>query len=563
MVVLATGAAGCAESEGSTTDAPITKAHVMALSTYSATLGTPIDAYIQNPPTGNARAFELVFDGTFTRPNGATEPVNLVQAVNRTEAGAVRWTAFGPFGNPFTPNTPDIGKFTGKLGIRVTMDDGTVINDEKPIPLSFEVKPSIIITELRPVDSTCGEPALRMLGGMSYRLKATTIGFDAKTIDYMMQTPGIVPDDLGEPQLDVDSGGKPRMMTRQLSHTMMNNTDTVEGKDAFVLPPVPIDIPNYGVVMAIVAHDDQGHSVSTTFGMTAHNPIEIFYDGRYELAQIYPAKPVSGCMPGGQQGRAVTYSESQMESRQRQLSVTMSKTFLRSEENNWSTSDGKTVTHGTTNTDGYSRSHTDSNSFTFTKTHEDTSGVQFMYSSGNTVVGKAGVSFKVFGIGADAGGEYQHRWDKSQTSSSSSSNGWSSANTSGSSDTSEVNHSTATTDSTAVSQTNTKGGSESQQAGEGEAVQNMWTVTSQQTIDRGFAGMVVANTQGVFYRQMARYTQKAFVVVYDKCGAGDVVGDVTLQDYVWAPDLALGDKCPPLPVSNFPEPQCRLPPCDP
>src|SRR5690606_9481668 len=122
----------------------------------------------------------------------------------------------------------------------------------------------------------------------------------------------------------------------------------------------------------------------TTFGMTAHNPIEVFYDGRFDLAQIYPPTPVSSCIPGGQQGRFVNYDEAQTETRQRQLSVTLSKNWLKSEENNWSTSDGKTVTRSTTNTDSFAQSRSTSNSFNFTRMRSDTSGVSFDWSSSNT-----------------------------------------------------------------------------------------------------------------------------------------------------------------------------------
>lgn len=563
LVIAAVSAAGCAASDDAASESASTAPHLLALSSYSASLGSPIDAFMANPPPADARKIELVFDGTFTRPGGRAERIALTQPTNRTEAGAVRWTTFGPFANPFTPTDPDIGVFTGTVGIRVTGADGKITEDDKPIPVRFEVKPSIVIQQLEPTSASCGTPALRLIGGMAYRLKASTIGFDAKTIEYSLQTPGVIPDQTGKPVFDTESDGRPRYLTRQLAHTMVNNIDTVDGKEAFVLPPVPLDQPNYGAVMAIVARDEQGRSVATTFGMTAHAPIELFYDGRFELAQIYPAKPVSSCIPGGQQGRQVEYSEAQTETRQRQLSVTISKSFLQTEENNWSTSDGKTITRSTTNTDGYSRSHSTTNAFTFTKSHSDTSGVSFTWSDGETIGGEAKVGFKPFGLGAEASVKGEKRWDRSRSENSSSTDGWSSSNTTSDTDTSEVNHSTATTDSTAVSQTDTKGGSASQQQGEGEAIQDAWTVSSSQTIQRGFSASVIANTQGVFYRQMARYTQRAFVVVYNKCGEGDVIGDVTLQDYVWAPDLALGEQCPPLPASNFPQPQCYLPPCDP
>src|SRR5688572_18285983 len=113
VLVLATAATGCATTEDDSNEAAASAPHLLALSTYSASLGTPIEAYIANPPPSDARTIELVFDGTYKRSNGREEPVKLTQPTNRAEAGAIRWTSFGPFANPFTPKDPDIGVFTG------------------------------------------------------------------------------------------------------------------------------------------------------------------------------------------------------------------------------------------------------------------------------------------------------------------------------------------------------------------------------------------------------------------------------------------------------------------
>jgi hypothetical protein len=305
--------------------------------------------------------------------------------------------------------------FTGKVGVRVTQNDGTVVDDPKPIAVRFEVRPSILITELQPTTATCAKPALRLIGGMAYKMKATTLGFKATSIEYALRTPTIAQNSQGELVFDTDESGAPRYKTKQLAHAMVGNTDAVMGQDAFMLPPVPVDVPDYGAVMAVVARDEQGRAVSSTFGMVASNPLGLYYDGRYELAQIYPAKPVSSCIPGGQQGRNVSYSEAQIETRQRTLSVTLSKTFLKSEENNWSTSDGKTVTKSVTNTDGWSKTRSTANSFSFERNGSVTNGVSFTWSDGETVGGEAKVGFKPFGLGAEASVRGEKRWDRSRT----------------------------------------------------------------------------------------------------------------------------------------------------
>src|SRR5690349_783345 len=78
---------GCAGSETGRKEQRLTKTHLLALSTYSASLGTPIDGYIENPPTSDAQAIELVFDGTFVKAGGGEQRVALSQPVTRLDGG--------------------------------------------------------------------------------------------------------------------------------------------------------------------------------------------------------------------------------------------------------------------------------------------------------------------------------------------------------------------------------------------------------------------------------------------------------------------------------------------
>jgi hypothetical protein len=137
-------------------------------------------------------------------------------------------------------------------------------------------------------------------------------------------------------------------------------------------------------------------------------------------------------------------------------------------------------------------------------------------------------------------------------------------------DTAQVSGSTATTDTTSSNHIDTLGGGTSNQTTNGSSASetngtmsaDAWQVSSAESIGQGYQGQIVANTFGVFYRQMARFIREAFILEYDKCGNGQVVGTVTLQDYTWGIDLALNERCPPVPATNFPKAQCFLPPCN-
>ena len=71
---------------------------------------------------------------------------------------------------------------------------------------------------------------------------------------------------------------------------------------------------------------------------------------------------------------------------------------------------------------------------------------------------------------------------------------------------------------------------------------------------------VWAGKYGMWYRQMTRFVREGDVVVYDLCGNGTEVGTVVIDDYDWAPDLGIGDECPP--PTNHPAAECRIPPCN-
>src|SRR6478609_8488470 len=75
---------GCADGQPARQEPKATKPHLLALSTYSASLGTPVDAFIENPPTSDAQSIELVFDGTFVKQGGGEERVAMSQPVVRT-----------------------------------------------------------------------------------------------------------------------------------------------------------------------------------------------------------------------------------------------------------------------------------------------------------------------------------------------------------------------------------------------------------------------------------------------------------------------------------------------
>ncbi len=73
-------------------------------------------------------------------------------------------------------------------------------------------------------------------------------------------------------------------------------------------------------------------------------------------------------------------------------------------------------------------------------------------------------------------------------------------------------------------------------------------------------GGVPASQFAVWYRQTSRMVRRGVVIAYDVCGNGSEVGQILVDDWTWAPNLATGNTCPP--PSNFPIASCRIAPCD-
>jgi hypothetical protein len=630
---------------------------VLALSTYSAPLGRPVDVFLQGLPPPSEGTVSLRFVGTYRRTDGTIEPVDTIAPTNLIDGNTLRWTTFGPFNNPFDSASSDPlpGIFEGKIAARVLKPDGTLAEDPAvALQVVFQVQPSILIEDFEPTSASCGGPAKRAFAGFHYGVKAKAMGFVPTQFVYTLQTPAVVmdttnPDPSQAAQFQTQSDGSLAYAQVQVVHDAMGASDAVAGDEAFLLPRLPANATDYNLLLVIQAYGAGGNAVTTEFVMVTQNPISMYYDGRYQLAQLYPPEPMSNCIPGGTNGRTVGYSDTNTETEQRSLTVTLSQSWLNSVshsetgtvQNTWTTQDGNTYQQSTTDTSGWGSSSStgitntqgagtstdnanssgtnSSNAFNTSvngaksKQTTDTLGWQDEYdqsqgssqATSNTVGGSLSLgSSETFVSG---GGNGSHQGTSTQSSSSTSSGmnsgsnanstsstgGWSNGytgttggttNTSNSNGTStsasfstssldqqSVSGSTASTDSTSATHVDTLGGGTSQQTTDGSQAQqgqqnssaDAWTVSSAEAIGQSFSGVVVAGTFGAFYRQRARYEREAFVLVYDKCGDAQVIGELTLEDPTWAVDMAQSPVCPPMPATNFPPAQCLAPPCDP
>lgn len=474
-------------------------AEILALSTYSASLGTLVEVYGSDFPEPTEGTLELEFRGVFRRADGIEERVAFEDRARFVDPATARWTGFGPFSNPFSPSG-QLGHFLGEVSARIQRPDGSRTESSPPLEIDFEVLPSLVVRDFQPLSASCNGPVQRALGGAAYRLQVEAIGFQPVLYTYTLSTPSVA------------SG---RVSLRQLASGAL---DTVGQRGDLVLPQVPAELPSYGAVVSVEGRAATGEVYRGAFGIQVHRPLEVFYNGNVTVSQVLAPTPVSGCIPGGEAGRDVDYNESQSETRSRGYDLNWNQSWLSS----------RTVSTGTSQTVGLS----EQNGVGFSTTN----GESFNWSLGAEVTGSVSIMKLVeLGVGFTAG----VGGDRSQSVSQSTSR------------TSGIDVSSTTTDSDSVTEGNSGG------VGGGFS----WQTSSSETIGRGFGGMVLPRTYGVFYRQAMRLLRRAAVVTYNQCGAGSVVAELDFYDWTWSPDLAMAPECPPLPASNLPPASCYVPPC--
>jgi len=497
------GLAGCAtnvDPVGDTED-PLVEPRLEALNTYRASVGDVIEA-LGADFAADADHY-LVWEGSFDAADGMSDPVSLREPVRRVDGGMVEWTRFGPHAMPFSPRGARVGTFYGTIRLEAehAVGDDTVTLSSDPLDVVFDVEPSIIVREFQPITGSCAQPATLALGEVPYRLGVEAIGIEPAQFSYTISTPQI--DDI-EPIVE--------------RHLVEGRFDEIGARGDLILPAVPADRQAYGLVVTIEATSADGQRVHTSFAVEVHRPIEVFYNGNVQIAEILPPQPVSACMPGGESGRMVTYNETQVETRSRSYNVGW--------DESWRST--HTVAEGSSDTVGAST----------------TNGVGYGVSMGNSVTWQVGTEVSgTFSLGEAVKLGVSGSVSRAETNSR----------------TESTNRNR--TDGLSESTTTTNTESNSEEIGGSSSEGFEWEVSSSESIARGFGGTVIAQRFGVFYRQAMRLVRRGALVTYNQCGAPEMVGEVDFVDWTWAADLAQAGECPPLPPSNLPQAECFIEPC--
>lgn len=453
----------------------------------------------------------ITFRGEFLKDDGSVEDVDfqVVPVVDTPEQA--RWT-FGPHRVPFGQVGNQIGRFEGRVFAENVPADGTsaTVAQTAPIDSILKVQPSIVVGEFQPEGATCAIVSKTILNQIPYRLQVEAVGFEPTRFTYVF-SPGLVPED--------DETGS--LGEHVIVHDGSAAVDELRQDELIRFAEVPVGLVAYRGSISIRADARNGAAHELALKLTVRRPMEIAFNQAVHAVEIFDPAPVSGCIPGGMNGRMVNYSESQTETRERSLQLGWQQDWMSS----YTEGHSENYTEGDSHSNRVGFTTTDENSYSW-NWHGEASGQLNL-----TLFGTGAV----LGGGGGGGEERGNRHSEQSTTEEA----WETSRSYGES----------------LQESNTIQDSMGQNGSEA------FRVSSSESQALQFSAFLLPEMFGVFYRQTTRLVRPGSVIAYDACGEGIVVGEVAFDDYTWAPDLALGTACPPFPVSSLPPAQCLSPPC--
>lgn len=591
-----------------------------ALSHEAVSVGQPLELLGHDFVSAKKGWVDVTFSGEFRSfETDEVHPVDFTVELAAEDSERVLWPRFGAYRVPFG-NGLDTGVFRGEVSATNAKPGEKPTAHTRGVMTLLKVLPSIVMVDARAMGETwvsdCADPMTTAIHFVPYLFRFKAVGFDADDFTYTFG-PGIV--HAGAVTTDV-----------------LQTTLPVEDNEHAVLvqfAPVPDNANGFTTSVIVSAEGDDGQTYTLEVPIVVRRPLQVFFDSGMSMAQLFEPEPVSGCIPGGQGGVEVGYSESHSETRSRTVTHTQvdgwQENYGEAFTDTHMTADteGKQVTRGTTSSYSDTRSESwqevNQTSESTTQARQTTGHVTFSSSDTEsydwgihgeeshsfskelgleagltgTVEGTLAPSATVLGVGGSLGSlstslqtslkaQGKLGWVDTESGGWTANHGTSS--TSGVSRGASVSNSTSNTRgsshseayqtgraqtygeansyATTALQSQTRTYSQAQQRSttlgksmsESDAVAE--TVTSTDTTTLDTRATIPPQMYGVWYRQTTRLIRRGVVVAYDLCGNADVVGDIAIDDWTWAPNLAIGDTCPPEP--DLPAAECFVEPCD-
>jgi hypothetical protein len=306
----------------------------------------------------------LTFEGIFQTSSGKTNQVKLDVTPRFENQGLLTWS-FGP-NIPFTTEE-DTGTFRGILRARNVGLDGSEKQAPQAIAVEIQVLPSILIRQMRPISAGCPVGITATTDETPFMFEVKAIGLKSGSQNaplrfvytflkenfqfkgYFANQAGIDPeslfpksgpvsvvDDVYNGTISTLGTGVPKnvyVFKGGVTGTVANlttGTDSLFGLSNLTTAPVPTVQGNYAAdsytaTMSIVAMDSAGQETKRVVKVEVYTPVEVRTDGSKRVAvRSYDPVAVTGCIPGGDIGRQVTYSEMTSETRTRSFTTSAS-----------------------------------------------------------------------------------------------------------------------------------------------------------------------------------------------------------------------------------------------
>lgn len=499
---------------------PLPVPQITAISTNNAAVGDELRFSGANFISADEGYVEITFRGVYEQETGGTEQVNYtVQGTLDSASGELVVGRFGPYQIPFTRAGNVLGTFNGDIFATNIHDDGRQMRQlvDQNLSTNLTVMPSLVVREVTAHgegwESSCRNVGTRLINWVPYRVTVEAVGFEAESFNY----------GVSDGALDGETPSSEPITITHEPEFGPTTVDSIGELEMLRFAEVPFGVPVYRASLAISAEGTDGFTYDQFLMVTVHQPVYVRYHGVQELAEILPPVAVSGCIPGGTQGRDVSYSETTAETRSISESHQLS--------NNWSN------TYTEQHSESYGEGGSEANRIGFASS--DQNDWNWNVNGQVMVGGEAGVPLVTKGkVEVRVGGGRD--WGGSHTDTQSGEQSWTS-----------TQNFTAATSAT-----------ESLMESLGETFGETWTVSSSSSESLNFRTFLFPNHFGVFYRQTTRLVRRGEIVAMDLCGNETVVGEIIVNDYTWAPDLAMSTDCPPFPESNFPEPECFVDECE-
>jgi hypothetical protein len=290
----------------------------------------------------------VVFKGTFFDDAGAGQAVDFqakgkCQHVGTIKCGKLTWRLWPNI--VFAPSGDKLGSFLGTVAVINVGNDGSQKPSER-LPFKLQVKPSLIPVMARPTSGNCQAVVDATLEdtGMAFIVEA--VGLRPATtdtpltfywtfmsehwnvaVDYGTFTPGSIWPKSGPFQVEdvVESGttssiadGGDRNFLLKVGSDILGNGRLKVLKTLAI--PANKDGDSYTTTVNVAAVDASGKSAALSIPIDVTRIATMAYDGNTKIAERYPPQQVSDCIPGGDIGRNVSYSEDKAESRSRSMS---------------------------------------------------------------------------------------------------------------------------------------------------------------------------------------------------------------------------------------------------